>query len=142
MLYFDTSYLARLYIRDAGWSEVRELAATDAIACCLHGQAETAAAFHRKFRDGGFNYENLRNVLAQFDKDCKEGAFEWLPLSEAVIDLVSETFARLPAGIHLRAADAIHLACAAENSITKIYSNDRRLIEGATYFGLTGINII
>src|SRR2546427_767297 len=128
MLYFDTSYLVRLYTRDAGWEAVRQLAATDTLACCLHGQAEAVAAFHRKFREGAVNRRELSELAAEFDRDCKAGAFNWLPLSPMVLERVITTFSSLPATIHLRAADAMHLACAAEHGLNEIHSNDGRLL--------------
>lgn len=142
MLYFDTSYIVRLHTRDAGWEKVRALAATDSLACCLHGQAEAVAAFHCKFREGAINEKELSQLLAEFDRDCKAGAFDWLPFSPAVMERLSKAFLRLPATVHLRAADAIHLACAAENALKEIYSNDARLLAGASHFGLRGINLL
>jgi predicted nucleic acid-binding protein len=142
MLYFDTSYLVRLHTRDPGWEKVRALAATDSLACCLHGRAEAVAAFHRKFRDGAINEKEFRQLVAEFERDCEAGAFDWLPVSGAVMECVVKTFARLPATVPLRAADAVHLACAAENGLREICSNDARLLAGAGYFGLRGMNII
>jgi len=40
--------------------------------------------------------------------------------------------------MYLRAGDAIHLAAAQEAGFTEIWTNDRRLIEAAPAFGLTG----
>ena len=142
MLYLDTSYLVRLYTKDAGWERVRGLAQTDKLACCLQGRAETAAAFHRKLREGAVNQRELRTLLTEFDMDSDAGAYRWLPLSPAVVLRLTSTYASLPPAVVLRAADAIHLACAADAGFTRIFSNDSRLLAAAPHFGLKGENII
>jgi predicted nucleic acid-binding protein len=142
VIYFDTSYVARLYFEDPGWEKVRALAGTDRLACCMHGRAETVAAFHRKFREGAVDSGDLATLLRQFDRECEEGAFQWLPLSEAVISRLSRVYASLPATVVLRAADALHLACASENGLKRVYSNDVQLLASASHFGLAGVNVI
>jgi predicted nucleic acid-binding protein len=44
----------------------------------------------------------------------------------------------LPASIHLRAGDAIHLAAAQDAGLSEIWSNDRHLLKAAPSFGLQG----
>jgi predicted nucleic acid-binding protein len=142
MLYLDTSYIVRLYTKDPGWEKVRALAASDHVACCIHGQAETAAAFHRKFRERSLSPKELGTLLAEFSKDSNVGAFRWLPFTPAVVARLVSTYAGLPPQVALRAADGVHLACAAEAGFTKVYSHDARLLAAAVHFGLRGENII
>jgi predicted nucleic acid-binding protein len=142
MLYFDTSYVVRLYTRDDGWAKVRTLAASDSLACCLHGRAEVIAAFHRKFREGVITQNELTKLIAEFDRDCQAGAFDWLALSSAIVERTIKVYAGLPSTVHLRAADALHLACAAENAFKNVHSNDARFLAAATHFGLNPVNVI
>lgn len=142
MMYFDSSYVVRLYFEDPGWEKVRELAATDHVACCLSGRAEALAAFHRKLREGIINQRDLRTLIEQFGMECDRGAFQWLPFSHVVVSELHKTYATLPRSVQLRAGDAVHLACAAENRFAEIYSNDPNLLAAAPQFGLRGQNVI
>lgn len=142
MIYFDASYLVRLYFKDHGFEEVRHLATTDAIACAQHGQAEVVAALHRKCREGSLITKAYRVVLEQFGADIKADAFRWFPLSQTVLDRVRAGLNTLPAETFLRASDAIHLASASEHAFPVIYSNDKNLLAATPHFGLRGVNVI
>lgn len=73
MKYFDTSYLARCYVEDIGWEAVRALAEQGPVACCSLGRVETAAALHRKLREGSLTSEDHAEVALQFRDDCEAG---------------------------------------------------------------------
>lgn len=142
MIYFDTSYLARLYYRDAGWQAVQKLAATDHVACALHGQAEMLAAFHRKFREGAIRPAHYAALLGQFAADDRASAFQWLPLARETLDLIGGVYGGLSAGVFLRAADALHLAAAKQHGFKVVHSHDTHLLAAAPHFGLEGRNVI
>lgn len=140
MIYFDTSYLVRLYFEEPGFPVVRELAATDHIACAVHGQAEILSAFHRKFREGVITPKAYQARLDQFDADHETGAFHWLPAGPEVLERIGTIYAGLPRTVYLRGADALHLATAAANGFKAVYSNDSHVLAAAAHFKLKGLN--
>ena len=142
MLYFDTSYLVRLYLDDAGCELVRELATHSEVASCWHAQAEVLCSLHRGLREGRLDAEQYRALLDQFHSDCADGAFRWLPLADPILARLDRIVAAAPAATFLRATDALHLACAAENGFTEVYSHDRHFLAAAPLFGLRDVNLI
>ena len=142
MIYFDTSYLVRLYYHDAGADAVRALAATDHVACAAHGQAEMMAAFHRKLRERAIKPAAYAALVGQVVTHIDAGAFRWLAQDGEILQRIRHVYRRLPASVFLRGADAIHLATAAESGFRAIYSNDAHLLAGAKHFGIEGRNVI
>lgn len=141
--YFDTSYLVRLYLRDPGYQLVRNLAgAGSVIASAWHAQAEIVAAFHRAYREGRLEHGSYLCVLEQFMNDSQYGFYRWLPLTASTQQRLEQHFQKAPNTGFLRAADALHLACAAEHGFTEVYSNDRHFLAAAPLFGLRGNNVI
>ena len=142
-LYFDTTYLGKLHWPEPGSGEVAACAAAaDELVCALHGRAEFHSISHRKLREGLADAYATRVVCAQYDADCASGAIRLLPLTDAIVNRVAQAFATAPTTAYLRAADALHLASAAEHSFTEIYSNDRHFLAAAPLFGLQGVNVI
>lgn len=142
MIYFDTSYLFRLYFEDAGFPVVRKLALNDHVASAAHGQAEILAAFHRKLREGAVTPKSYQTLLSQFETDREAGAFHWLPAGSEVLERIRSVYAGLPRTVYLRGADALHLATAAANGFKAVYSNDRHLLAAAPHFKVKGLNPI
>jgi predicted nucleic acid-binding protein len=142
-LYFDTAYLCKLRWNEAGSPEVAACAKEcDALVCAIHGRAEFYASGLRKVREGLASREAFRVVIRQFEADCAAGAIVFLELSEKVMARVARAFLEAPDSIFLRAADALHLACAAEYGFDAVYSNDRHLLAAASLFGIAGVNVI
>lgn len=142
MIYFDTSYLVRLYYQDPGAAQVRALAATDHVACATLGQAEMMAAFHRKLREGAIKPAAYAAMADQVEAHIKAGAFHWLAQDEQILARVRHVYRKLPASVFLRGADGIHLATAAEAGLRIVYSNDAHLLAAAGYFGIQGRDVI
>jgi predicted nucleic acid-binding protein len=142
LIYLDSACLVRLYFEDAGYERVRNLAASNAVACAQHGRAEVISVFHRKLRERAISARLYEITLQEFLNEIRGGAFRWLPLSERVLERAELVYARLPATIFLRAADALHLSTASENGFREIHSNDAKLLRAAPHFGLRGLNVI
>jgi hypothetical protein len=85
--------------------------------------------------------QDVRKIWRQFEQDERAGAWHWLPLNDIVIRRACDVFEKLPPDVFLRSGDALHLACAAENRFTEVYSGDRILLAAAPHFGLNGISV-
>jgi predicted nucleic acid-binding protein len=141
--YYDSNYLIKLQIDEVGSTEVRSHAAKVLeIHIAQHGRAEFASAAFRKVREGVATNDDYRRLIAQLKLDISATVVVLLPLTGAIIDRIEEVFANAPSSTYLRAADALHLATAAENGFTEIHSNDRHLLAAAPLFGLHGVNVI
>ena len=143
MIYFDTSYLLKCYLAEAGHVLVRNLAKQSGpVACCVLGKTEGRAGIHRHLREGKLSAQQAATVYQVMQADDAAGLWLWLPLTHDIITAANREFERLPTTVFLRSADALHLACAREQGFTEIYSNDRHLLAAAPHFGLAGKNVI
>lgn len=142
MIYFDSCYLAKLYLMEPDSPRVRTHAeACDGLACCSVGRGEVIAAFHRHFRDARLTQRQFRQLAAQVEADLEIGLWTSLPVTSAVVETQARRMALLPASVFLRAADALHLACAQEAGLREIYSSDRHLVAAAPHFGLRAVTL-
>jgi hypothetical protein len=141
--YFDTSYLAKCYLKEPGAEEVRALAMdVPPIACCQLGEVELNSVFHRHLREGKITKKQFHVVIEQFLSDLADGIWTWLPLSSPLLTESSQIFHTLKPTVFLRAADALHLSCASRNGFREVYSNDRHMLAACKTFGLVGKNIL
>jgi predicted nucleic acid-binding protein len=142
-MYFDTAYLAKLYIAEPGSRDVGVQAAhAQQLSCLAHGRVELAFMFHRKLREGAIDQQEMMQLWEQVEADESSRLLCWLPLTPNLLDQAAHAALTLPANIFLRASDALHLACAKEHGFREIYSNDKHLLAAAKHFGIKGRNII
>lgn len=141
--YYDSNYLFKLQIAEAGSGDVRAHAATvSEIHTAVHARAEFASAAFRKVREGSATHHDFQRLVSQFKADVVSSTIVLYPLTEAILARVESVFAIAPTTTYLRAADALHLATAAENGFVEIFSNDKHFLAAAPLFGLKGVNVI
>lgn len=97
-----------------------------------------ACVFQRQIREFKVPLAQIIRAREFFLQDVQSGIWSLLPLSEHFLFGAASAIAALPSSLHLRAGDAVHLAAAQEAGFTEIWSNDRRLLDAAPAFGLTG----
>ncbi len=142
MIYFDSCYLAKLYLMEADSGRVRAHAeASGGLACCATGRGEVVATFHRHIREKRLTLREFRLLAAQAEADLDAGLWTALPVTSSLVEAQVRRMATLPANVFLRAADALHLACAAEAGLHEVYSSDRHLIAAAPHFGLRAVTL-
>ena len=143
MIYFDTAYLLKCYVKEVGWQEVRALARQhDRVACSAYGRLELHVALHRKLRERDLTKAQLTTVFDQLELDEVQRLWSWLPLTESIMASVMSLFRTLPEHVFVRTADAVHLVTAMSHGFREAYSNDIHLLAAAPHFSLHGRNVI
>jgi predicted nucleic acid-binding protein len=143
VIYLDSTYIIKCYLNEPGSREVLELVqGHDGQACALHGRVEFWSGVKRHVREGGLPPQRAQEVLLRFIRDESAGIWLFLPVDEALVRTACMRLAALPGEVSCRAADALHLASAADDGFTQIYSNDRHVLLAAPHFGLEGVNVI
>lgn len=140
MIYFDSCYLAKLYLMESDSARVRARAeASDGLACCATGRGEVVATFHRHFREQRLTQREFHQLAAQVEADLDAGLWTALPVTSSLVEAQARRMATLPANVFLRAADALHLTCASEAGLPEVYSSERHLVAAAPHFGLRAV---
>lgn len=142
MIYFDACYAAKLYTEEPDSDRVKARGLAErVVACAAHGQVEVFAVFHRKLREGLVTTAELQLACDQFDSDCASGLWAWFPVGSALISATMKRLRTLPPHLFVRAADAMHMTCAAEEGFKEIHTSDRHMIAAAPAFGLKAITL-
>jgi predicted nucleic acid-binding protein len=142
LIYFDSAYVAKFYLTEPDSARVKTLAEAEGRVCCSTiGRIEVAQVFHRKLREGQANRGEARALFDQFDADCANELWDWLPLTEELIVEAAAAFRRLSPKLVLRTADAIHLASAKAHGLKAVYTNDLRMLAAADEFKLRGRSV-
>lgn len=143
MIYFDSAYIAKCYLREPGSDAVLDLAeASPGRAALLIALVEVQAVFHRHLRERRLDPASYRAVSRRFEQDQAEGFWHWLPVSDSLARHARACLQSLPPDLCLRSADCLHLCAAVEAGFKEIYSNDRHLLAAAAHFGLRAVNVI
>ena len=143
MIYFDTSYIVKCDLNETGSTEVRALAeSTEGLGSCLHGRAEFWTAVKRNVREKLITGAEATATFERFEADEAAGVWHWFSIERPLVDRTCQRVASAADTVFLRAADALHLACAEEQGFTEIYTHDGHVLGAASIFGLLGKDII
>lgn len=136
MLYFDTSFLAPLFLHEPTSAKVeRFLAALPAgeLAISHWTRVEFSSLLAREVHMGGLDGQVARDADDQFEAVVTESFVVLLPNADD-FDLAKAYLGRHETG--LRAGDALHLAVAKNHRAKAIYSLDKTLLKAGKLLGL------
>ena len=67
MIYFDSNYIVRCYLREEGSAEVLKLAQGSAgLSSSLHGKLEVLSTFHRHYREKKISKSSFQKLTHLF----------------------------------------------------------------------------
>lgn len=136
MIYFDTSFLAPLFLPELRSAEVAAFVRKlqDANQSVSHwGRVEFCSVLARKVRTGELDAEGAKRADARFENMMGDLFAVILPTADD-FTLAKRFLMQVETG--LRAGDALHLAVAGNHGAKAIYSLDRAMIKAGKILGL------
>lgn len=141
MIFFDSSYIVRCYLNEPGSRPVRELAETRGpIAACELARVEFYTAIHRHLIQGTLSANAAAQILDQFENETSR--WIWVQVDATLLERTSAMLRKSGPMTAVRALDAIHLVCAANNGCTEFYTHDRQQLHAAAVFGLNAKDVL
>ena len=130
-VFFDSSALAKRYIEEKGSDQVQAiLISASALGISIICVPEIVAALCRRRRERKFSAEEYRYARASLLSDIDDATV--IGITEEVVAQAIAMLEQFP----LRAADALHVACAAVWSTDLFVSADDRQCRAARVHGL------
>jgi predicted nucleic acid-binding protein len=143
VIYFDAAYIAKCYLNEPGAERVRQVAyGADGLASCEVARLEFASILKRHVRERHVTRREMTAILKDFEQDEQNGVWQWLGVTTELLEKARRAVLDLPGTVFVRSVDALHLACAEEHGFEAVYTNDRRLLQAAKYFHVTGVNVL
>jgi predicted nucleic acid-binding protein len=138
-VYLDSAYLAKYYVNERDSEAVRQVIGQAPLRISSTWViAEVTCVFHRHVREGVLSGSQAQGLLDAFLRHIHDDVWRLIPVTERLLRRASYLVSNLPAGVFLRAGDAVHLTTAAEYGEPEIWTNDRHLLAAAPHFGVTG----
>jgi predicted nucleic acid-binding protein len=139
--FLDSAYVAKCYLNDPDSERVRDLVREPTpLYSSSISIAEVSCAIHRRVREALARRQG--NALREmFRGHVEEGVWTLVPATDRLLWEVGRALERLPAGVFVRAGDAIHLVSAREAGFDEVWTNDRRMLQAAPHFGLKGRSV-
>jgi len=139
LYYFDSAYIAKCYLNDPDSERVRHLVREPVrLVSSSISIAEVSCAIHRRVREKSLTLRQGNELCELFRTHVEEAIWTLVPSTDRLLWNISQALKALPAGVFVRAGDAIHLVSARQESFTEIWTNDRHMLQAAPHFGLSG----
>lgn len=141
-VYLDSAYLAKFYVNERDSGAIRALIRrADCLVSSAWALGEVTCAFKRHLREGALSTSQCLELTRAFLKHVDEGVWILVPVSDALLKRMVSLVSAAPAGVYLRAGDAVHLITARDIGETEIWTNVRHLLAAAPHFGLVGRSV-
>ena len=138
-MYVDSAYIAKFYLNEPDSPQVRTaFAGASALVSSMWALGGVACAVHRNLREGSLDPSQYRALLDAFLQHVDDGIWTFTPVTERLLRKMTLLLTTLPATVHLRTGDAMHLTTAMDLGEREIWTSDRHVLAGAQHFGLSG----